>query len=354
MDNPISSQTAPKPRFGFGLDDIVIVPLVALALAVQKLLRATLTILIHILDYAFPILLQVVRFPLYTLRILGDAIAALLKGVVRFLPMPDARRDAWRAFVSRHWSWLRQKLSYKAFEQAVHHAFERGMGWVFRTCRTLTPGGALLVIAGAALWLPISFGAATALHAVLLAKATVWPAWLQLLHPFATIIAKSKLLVLPAYPAAWPQAKKHALVQGTFRFFQFAASLHVMRKTAVRYRETEYAVADAGVAVGRVATRVGLRGLGERVLAGFRKSAAWLGELVFASVRWIMRALSRLPLVGTLVQSYATHYDGAAPQSAELLSDRVSGFFQRWSIKFSAEYYEAKDRSAAASNPQHA
>ena len=32
------------------------------------------------------------------------------------------------------------------------------------------------------------------------------PSWIQLLHPVATVIAKSKLLVLPAYPAAWPQA----------------------------------------------------------------------------------------------------------------------------------------------------
>ena len=87
------------------------------------------------------------------------------------------------------------------------------MAWVFRKCRHLTPSTALLVILGAVLWLPISFGAAMAMHAVLLSKVTSWPAWTQLLHPLATVIAKSKLLVLPAYPAAWPQAKKHPLVQ---------------------------------------------------------------------------------------------------------------------------------------------
>ena len=70
----------------------------------------------------------------------------------------------------------------------------------------MSPGAALLVILGAVLWLPISFGVATLLHAVLLAKATSLPAWMQLLHPIGTIIAKSKLLVLPVYPAAWPQA----------------------------------------------------------------------------------------------------------------------------------------------------
>src|SRR5262249_31375648 len=50
---------------------------------------------------------------------------------------------------------------------------------------------------------------ATALHATLIARARSLPAWMQLLHPFATLIAKSKLLVLPVYPAAWPQAKQH-------------------------------------------------------------------------------------------------------------------------------------------------
>jgi hypothetical protein len=161
--------TAPR-RYDAGVEDVVILPLVLIALAAKYLYRATLSLLIHILDYAFPILLQLARFPLFTVRIVGDGIAALLKGVVRFLPVSGTKREAWRELVSRHWSWLRQKLSYKAFEEALHHAFEAGMAWVFRKCKSLTPRAALLVLAGAVLWLPISFGAATAMHAVLFAK----------------------------------------------------------------------------------------------------------------------------------------------------------------------------------------
>ena len=182
-----------QSRFDAGVEDLIIFPLVAIALVVKQLLHAMLRILIHILDYAFPILLQLARFPLFTIRIVGDAIVALLKGIVRFLPMSGTKREAWRELVSRYWSWLRQKISYKAFEEAVHHAFEGGMAWVFRKCRTLTPRGALLVIVGAVLWLPISFGLATAMHAVLLAEAASLPAWMQLLHPLATVIAKTKL-----------------------------------------------------------------------------------------------------------------------------------------------------------------
>jgi len=235
------SQVPAHRRFGAGLDDLLIWPLVLIAFITRRVTQKIVSLLITIFDYAFPILLQLVRFPLFTARILGDGIVALLSGVVRFIPMPAARRDAWRALIRRSWAWLRQKFSYKAFEEAIHHAFEGGMGWVFRKCRGLTPTTALLVILGALLWLPISFGIATAMHAILLAEATSLPAWMQLLHPLATLIAKSKLLVLPVYPAAWPQAKQHSFVQTLAAAWRAFTSLHLVRKTGFRYGQAEQA-----------------------------------------------------------------------------------------------------------------
>ena len=223
---------------------MVIVPLVVVAFAIWRILRRTFFILVDLVDFLFPILLQVMRFPLFTLRILGDGIAALLKGIVRFLPVGGDRRAAWREFVSRHWAWLRQKFSYKAFEEAVHHAFEKGMAWVFKTCHALSPRAALWVLIGAVLWLPISFGVATFMHAVLIAKALSLPAWMQLLHPVATVIAKTKLLVLPVYPAAWPQAKQHPLMQALIRFWQFLVAHYFARKTGFRYRQIEVVAAS--------------------------------------------------------------------------------------------------------------
>src|SRR5215467_10984840 len=102
-----------------------------------------------------------------------------------------------------------------------------------------TPNAALLVILGAVLWLPISFAAAMLLHAVLIANVASWPAWTQLLHPLATIIAKSKLLVVPVYPAAWPQAKKHPFVQNIKNAYRHFTSLYVAQKMRHRYRQTE-------------------------------------------------------------------------------------------------------------------
>ena len=311
------SQPGSYGSFGVGVEDIVILPLVAIAFIAKVVQRALLTTLIDIIDWLFPILLQVMRFPLFTIRIIGDGIAALSKGVMRFLPIGNVRRQAWQGFISRNWAWCRQSLSYRAFEEWLHHAFEDGMAWVFRKCRSLTPPAALLVIIGAVLWLPISFGVATLMHAVLLAKAASLPSWMQLLHPVATVIAKSKLLVLPAYPAAWPQAKRHPVVQAMITFWRHLTTLYLMRKIGYRYRQTESAI-------GR-----GLRALAAGTVA----------------------VLSALPLSSGIVRRYKEHCEEVSRQPSAPFSDKVSNFFARWSIKFSPEYYEAKEREAKQQSP---
>jgi hypothetical protein len=343
--------TTPE-RFELGVDDAVILPLVLIALAVKKLFRVALTLLIDLLDFAFPILLQLMRFPLFTVRILGDGIVAVLKAAAGYLPLAGARREAFRAFVSRHWSWLREKISYQAFEEAVHHAFEVGMAWVFKTCRKLTPLGALLVIAGAAVWFPVSVVASTAMHAALIAKAAVLPAWMQLLHPVATVIAKSKLLVLPAYPAAWPQAKRHPLVQGVLEFCRRFTNLDVVQKTGHRYQQAEHTVAAIADGLASAASRVGLDKAFAASLSALRGAAAWSGRTARAVMTDVVEGLSALPLIGPLVGSYAAHFERAEKkQGGEKLSGTVRGFFERWSIKFSAEYYEARDQDAAPRQP---
>ncbi len=179
----------------------------------------------------------------------------------------------------------------------MYIVFESGMAWVFRKCRHLTPNTALLVILGAVLWLPISFGAATAMHAVLFAKLTSWPAWMQLLHPLATVIAKSKLLVLPVYPAAWPHAKKHPFVQFVFKSYETIKGLHVIKKVGFRYRQAE----AAGIAaVDRLERTAGLT----------------------SAVGWLRKA------------HVAKHFGVEKP------TQKLRSFFSRWSIQFSAEYTE--------------
>ena len=295
-----------KPYRG-ALDDVAIVPIVLVVLAALKILRFILSIMMRLLDYAFPVAMQVIWLPLFAAKVLGNVIITLMGAALRFLPLSERKRRRWRRSIRRNWSWLRRKMSYRAFEQAVHDAFESSMAWVFRQCRHLNPSTALLVILGAILWLPISFGIATAVHAVLLAKLTLWPAWMQLLHPLATVIAKSKLLVLPVYPAAWPQARKTPFVQLLVTSFDTIKRMYVIRKIGFRYRQAEI----AGIAaIERLERCAGLA----------------------SAVRWLR-------------QAHVAERFGVEKPSQDLRS-----FFSRWSMKFSAEYYEAKERQASLSH----
>jgi hypothetical protein len=283
---------------------VIIIPPVVVVLTANKILRFILSISMRLLDYAFPLGMQIVWLPLFAARFLGNVIVTVISGALRFLPLSETKRQQWSRSIRRNWAWLRQKISYRAFEQAVYIAFERGMAWVFRKCRHLTPNTALLVLLGAVLWLPISFGVATAMHAVLFAKLTSWPAWTQLLHPLATVIAKSKLLVLPVYPAAWPQAKKHPLVQLIFKSYQTIRRLHVIKKAGFRYRQAETACMAAVERLERTA-------------------------FVASAVTWLRGA----------------HV--AEQLGVQKPTEKLRSFFSRWSIQFSAEYYEAKERQAS-------
>jgi hypothetical protein len=147
-----------ESRFRGALDDVIIIPLVFITLVAIKILRFILSILMRMLDYAFPLAMQIVWLPLFAVRVLGNVIVTVISGALRLLPLSEAKRRQWSVSIRRNWSWFRRKISYRAFEQAVHNAFESGMAWVFRECRYLTPNTALLVILGAVLWLPFSFG----------------------------------------------------------------------------------------------------------------------------------------------------------------------------------------------------
>ena len=141
-----------------------------------------------------------------------------------------------------------------------------------RKCRTLTPTTALLVIVGAVLWLPISFGVATAIHAILIAEATSLPAWMQLLHPLATLIAKQAAGAagLSGRVAAGQTAPVRA---GDFPVLSLSHEPSRHAEDRIRYRQTEYAAAKAADAMGRAAVRVGLDDMWRVVLAGLGKVA---------------------------------------------------------------------------------
>src|SRR5258707_11059123 len=98
--------------------------------------------------------MQIVWLPLFAARVLGNVIVTIINGALRFLPISETKRRQWIVSIRRNWSWLRRKICYRAFERAVHIAFESGMAWGFHKCRHLTPTTPLFVILGAALWFP--------------------------------------------------------------------------------------------------------------------------------------------------------------------------------------------------------
>ncbi|PSO17714.1 hypothetical protein [Bradyrhizobium sp. MOS002] len=304
MANEQSPAWIEERRVRGALDDVIIVPLALIAIAANKILRFTIALLMRLLDYTFPLVMEIVRLPLFAAKVLGNLIVAVTAGALGILPLSEAGRRKWIVSMRRRWSWLRRRISYRAFERTLHVAFAKGMAWVFRKCRHLTPNTALLVILAAVVWLPISFGVATVMHAVLFAKLASWPAWMQLLHPLATVIAKSKLLVLPVYPAAWPQAKKSSFARLMGSSYESIQRQYVIKKLGYRYGQAD---------------TVGLA-----LFHGLMRSAC------FAS------------LAGWLRNAHVAEHLGV-----ERPTQKLRSFFSRWSIKFSAEYYEAQERQAS-------
>jgi len=227
-------------RCRIGIDDAIILPMVLSAFLATTLYQAAM--------FVMPVVSALV-FTLFSRAAVaaGDGIAWMLKWLSNLPPRPGARGEEWRDLVDRRWFHLRQRMSYEAIAMRARNVLRRGTERVFQRCGALSPRAALFVIASVMLWLPMSAAISIGIHTVLLANATSLPAWMQLLHPVATVIAKSKLLVLPAYPAAWPQAKKHAWVQAAFRCMRRISALELIRKTGHRYRQTKQAFAQAAM-----------------------------------------------------------------------------------------------------------
>jgi hypothetical protein len=186
---------------------------------------------------------------------------------------------------------------------------------------------------------------------VLLAKAAVLPAWMQLLHPFATIVAKSKLLVLPVYPAAWPQAKKHPLVQASFGLWHYVSGLYLARKLRNRYRQMERTAAAGRDVLREYAESAGFVRLGNIALGTLKRAGAAVTSGVRSAFLWLVEWLAAIPLFDEVLRRYRQRYGEVNQQREPLLSERVSNFYDRWSVKFTAKYYEDREREQAVKVP---
>jgi hypothetical protein len=78
-----------ESRFRGALDDVIIIPLVFVTLAANKILRFILAILMRLLDYAFPLAMQIVRLPLFAAKVVGNVIVTVINGALRFFPLSE-------------------------------------------------------------------------------------------------------------------------------------------------------------------------------------------------------------------------------------------------------------------------
>ena len=237
---------ATQDQFRIGVDDAIILPLVLIVFLAKTLYQATFFIVPFATAFVLDLFLRMMTSPLLVAATAGDGVTWLIKRLADLQPLPRARRQARRDLVDRRWSELRQRKSHKAFAMMAQNVLQGASTWIFQKCAALSPRAALLVIVSVIVWLPLSAAISIGMHAVLLAKAASLPAWMQLLHPIAVVIAKSKLLVLLAYPAAWPQARRHAWVHAAFRCAHRIAELESMRKTAHRYQQIKQAFRTSG------------------------------------------------------------------------------------------------------------
>jgi len=68
------------------------------------------------------------------------------------------------------------------------------------------------------------------------------------------------------------------------------------------------------------------------LLAALDSAGARVGQGLRNIAAIVVTLLASIPVFGTIVRGYADQYDKANQGPAELLSDRVSGFYSRWSI----------------------
>jgi hypothetical protein len=100
--------------------------------------------------------------------------------------------------------------------------------------------------------------------------------------------------------------------------------------------------------MGRTAIRTGLSSASAAATSWLNDTALRVGRAFRELGVRMNEALARTPLIGTVMAHYAHHYERAGQQPAEPLSEKVGDFFARWSVKFTAEYYEAKEKAEAA------
>ena len=141
-------------------------------------------------------------------------------------------------------------------------------------------------------------------------------------------------------------------MQTIFRSYLYITHRHLVQKAAYRYSQAERAVLKTAHVVGHVAARTGFYRLSNSFFAGLNTLALRTRLASRTAVGRATENFSRAPFIGPIIERYAEYYNkrGDEPNS-QPVSEQIHGFFSRWSIKFTPEYYKAKQLPKIATAP---
>ena len=101
--------------------------------------------------------------------------------------------------------------------------------------------------------------------------------------------------------------------------------------------------------VRRAAARIGLADWFNAMRVPFADMLTWIRRPWPDVMLRLLEMFSGAPLVSSIVNRYYGLYGSVYSTRP---SEQVRGLFERWSIKFSADYYEAKDRKENRNGPR--
>ena len=169
---------------------------------------------------------------------------------------------------------------------------------------------------------------------------------MQLFHIPVAMMAKSKILVLPVYPAAWPQAKRHPIVLEISRLYRQLKCFAVLRRLAVRYRQIESVAQRLGNFLFRAPISAGLYRLFEALLRTFSSASTWAGKWSRTFALRLAVSAARLSVIGPHLKRLLRRYAKMTPAKTARPSEKIRSVYARWAIKFTPGYYEAQEAIA--------
>jgi hypothetical protein len=126
-------------------------------------------------------------------------------------------------------------------------------------------------------------------------------------------------------------------------------NLDILQKVRYRYRQTDRGAAVVADSMRGAAVRIGLADWLKAVRAPVTDVLTWIRKPWPAVMLRLLETFSGAPLLSPIVDRYFARYGSVYSTRP---TEQVRGLFERWSIKFSADYYEKKDRQESRNGPR--